>query len=123
MKQTFEQHLQHSLKELERRGVHPAFAAPILWRLFWRGGLEIPPPLYLSAKRLSKVFFLTFAIPTLTLTLFTRPLLLNLLTTLMACGLLATALTAIYRGQSAPFGKLDWERVGVSLPDTRHPNP
>lgn len=41
----FDDRLQRALALIESRGVRPSTAAPPMYRLFWKMGLKVPPPL------------------------------------------------------------------------------
>lgn len=43
------------IKEMAHFGVHPSAAVPPMYRLFWRMGIELPPPLFQSSREI--VFF------------------------------------------------------------------
>ncbi len=113
MKPDFERQLKLGLEEQLRRGVTPAFAAPLPWRIFWRLGLAIPPPLYLSLAQLTGVFFGLFAVPVGGLSLFSRSLLLSLGVNLFCCFLLCLLLAALYFNEAAPYGDFDWKALPV----------
>ena len=46
---TFEQRRDAALRLMDEAGVGPWTSRPRLWRLLWRLGVEIPPPLFMSA--------------------------------------------------------------------------
>jgi hypothetical protein len=45
---THAEKLERMRKHMAALGVSPGTAAPPLWRLLWRMGLEVPPPLFLG---------------------------------------------------------------------------
>ena len=46
MNMTHREKIDHLLDEMARRGVGKYIVAPPLYRLLWRVGLEVPPPLF-----------------------------------------------------------------------------
>lgn len=48
MENDYQRHMMTVVDELRRQGVHSLTAAPPLYRLAWRLGLRIAPPLYQS---------------------------------------------------------------------------
>jgi len=59
---TFEQRREAALRLLDEAGVEPWSSRPRLWRLLWRLGAKIPPPLFMSAWARALFSALTFAI-------------------------------------------------------------
>jgi hypothetical protein len=59
---THRQKVDHLIEELGKQGVSSDTAAPPLFRLFWKLGLEFPPPLFLRFGNLALVMGTCFGI-------------------------------------------------------------
>ena len=57
---THSQKVVRVIKDLQARGVNPYTTAPPLFRLLWRVGIQIPPPLFLGFSTLVVLFGLPF---------------------------------------------------------------
>ena len=50
---THQEKVDHLIEKLGQQGIGPYTAAPPLFRLLWRLGLEVPPPLFLGFRQLT----------------------------------------------------------------------
>jgi hypothetical protein len=58
---THQQKVQHLLADLKERGKPARMGAPLLWRLLWWLGFELPPPLFLGYWSLTLILILLLA--------------------------------------------------------------
>lgn len=59
---TFEQRRDAAFRLMDAAGVKPGLSRPPLWRLLWRLGVEIPPPLFMSGWGRALFSGLSFAV-------------------------------------------------------------
>ena len=59
---THSEKIKHLYQHLPELGISPLTAAPPLFHLFWRIGIEIPPPLFMSFSTLALIMGGLFAI-------------------------------------------------------------
>lgn len=55
--------IEAALAHLKERGVKPMTAAPPVWRLFWRLGVDVPPPHFLGFGPHTLLLGLLFLVP------------------------------------------------------------
>ncbi len=107
-----------SIAELKAKGLGQSTSAPPLWRLFWKLGLEIRPPLYMSFAGISSFLGSFFAIFWGSFMWFAHwknqgmPSIGAIVAALGAGALFGSLMAAYYKWKARKLGLTSWEDLG-----------
>ncbi len=113
----FDSRLQRALALIESKGVRRGTAAPPMYRLFWKMGLKVPPPLmagFLSVALLMGGFFGLFWGLVMWALMWARtgmPASAAVLTSLLAGVLFGLLMAAVLRAQARHKGIPAWKDI------------
>jgi hypothetical protein len=111
---THQEKVEHYLNDLAHRGISKGTAAPPLYRLLWRLGIEVPPPLLASFGSLAVMWGVLFGVGWGLIMWFTfwrdnMPPAIALISSLFAGATFGVIMAAYYRWRASKLALPRWE--------------